>query len=199
MLSVDYRMSPEYSIEKSVDDALIAFEYLTSHGFDAHNIIVSGLSAGGGLALLLVLRLKKEKKLPKALILLSPWLDLTLSTKSIAENSHKDILSPESLKYFQDQILKSGSDLEKGSPYLLPPEELTGLPPICLDFGGDESFVDEISGFYHKAVKANIPIKMFSNPGLFHGYHVVCDLFPEGGRSIERIREWILSLKKFEE
>jgi len=195
IVSVDYRMTPEHSIEQAIEDALIAYDFVVEKS-GAKDIIFTGCSAGAGLATLLAMRLLKEKReLPKGIILLSPWLDLTLSTESIEKNESLDTLSKATMLYFQTLLLRSGSDLGRGSPFLAPIEDLIGLPPIYIDFSYDEILADEVIGFYQKALKAKVPIKMFALPGFFHGYQVLGDLFPEGKQVVERLRDWIKGLK----
>ena len=83
VLSFDYRLAPEHPYPAATEDAMKAWNYLMLLGYGARDIIIAGDSAGGNLALSLVLKLKEEKRLlPRGLVLLSPWTDLTSSGKS---------------------------------------------------------------------------------------------------------------------
>lgn len=79
VISFDYRLSPEHAYPEALDDGMALWEYLTET-YDPDHIIIAGDSAGGNLALCLTQKLKStERKLPKGLVLFSPWTDMTCS------------------------------------------------------------------------------------------------------------------------
>ena len=80
VLCFDYRLAPENPYPAACEDAMKAWDYLMLLGYGARDVIVAGDSAGGNLALSLVHKLKQQKRLlPRGLVLLSPWTDLTSS------------------------------------------------------------------------------------------------------------------------
>jgi acetyl esterase/lipase len=86
-ISVDYRLAPESPYPAAVEDAKAAYVGLLSQGVDPGRISVAGESAGGGLAIALLLALKSAGiPLPSSAFLMSPWADLTLSGNTITEN-----------------------------------------------------------------------------------------------------------------
>lgn len=79
----DYRLAPEHPYPAAAEDAMRAWNYLMLLGYGARDVIVAGDSAGGNLALSLTLKLKEEGRLlPRGLMLMSPWTDLTSSGRS---------------------------------------------------------------------------------------------------------------------
>lgn len=99
VLGVDYRLAPVHPFPCALDDALTAYSWLLQQGFHARQVAVAGDSAGGGLAMALLLKLKEEHPgdslptlLPSACILFSPWVDLTIGGKSLVENYETDRL-----------------------------------------------------------------------------------------------------------
>lgn len=83
VLSFDYRLAPEHPYPAAMEDAVKAWNYLMLLGYGARDVIIAGDSAGGNMALSLVLKLKEEKRiLPRGLVLMSPWTDLTSSGKT---------------------------------------------------------------------------------------------------------------------
>uniref|UniRef100_A0A383VRR2 Alpha/beta hydrolase fold-3 domain-containing protein n=1 Tax=Tetradesmus obliquus TaxID=3088 RepID=A0A383VRR2_TETOB len=83
VLCVDYRLAPEHPFPAALDDALAVYKYLlTEEGYDSHNIVMLGDSAGGGLVMALLQLLNKlpdehdNLEMPAAVVLYSPWVDL---------------------------------------------------------------------------------------------------------------------------
>ena len=100
VLSFDYRLAPEHPYPAALEDAMKAWDYLMLLGYGARDVIVAGDSAGGNMALSLVLKLKKQNRiLPRGLVLMSPWTDLTSSGKSHLTRAEVDpVLNEEYLK-----------------------------------------------------------------------------------------------------
>lgn len=98
----EYRLAPEYPYPAALNDALHCYLTLLEQDIDAEDIVIAGDSAGGGLALALALDLKERRLAPaQALMLLSPWVDLTLRHNSIRRNAAIDpMLSPAALAHF---------------------------------------------------------------------------------------------------
>ena len=91
VLSFEYRLAPEHPYPAAVEDAVKAWDYLMYQGYGARDVVVAGDSAGGNLALVLTHLLKEAgRRLPRALILLSPWTDMTASGKSYQERAAID-------------------------------------------------------------------------------------------------------------
>ena len=83
VLCFDYRLAPEHPYPAAMEDAMAAWNYLMLLGYGARDVIVAGDSAGGNMALSLVLKLKEQKRiLPRGLVLMSPWTDLTSSGRT---------------------------------------------------------------------------------------------------------------------
>jgi acetyl esterase/lipase len=80
--TVDYRIAPDYRYPAALEDALRAWAWLLDHKYRAQDILVAGDSAGGNLALALTLKLREMgAETPNALILMSPWTDMTGGTR----------------------------------------------------------------------------------------------------------------------
>ncbi len=91
VLCFDYRLAPEHPYPAALEDAVAAWDYLMLLGYGAREVIVAGDSAGGNLALALTLSLKAQKRLlPRGLVLMSPWTDLTSSGESFQTKAEVD-------------------------------------------------------------------------------------------------------------
>ena len=96
VISVGYRLAPEYPYPAAVDDALAAYEALVHNGTDPSDIALAGESAGGGLAVATLVNARDHGlPLPAAAFVMSPYVDLTLSGTSMGTKSEVDPLSPE--------------------------------------------------------------------------------------------------------
>ena len=90
-LLIDYRKAPENPFPAALDDSYQAYTYLLDKGYDAENIVVVGDSAGGGLTIALQYELKDfQIDLPLCSVLLSPYLDLTGTGRSVKHNAKND-------------------------------------------------------------------------------------------------------------
>ena len=86
-LSINYRLAPEHPFPAAIDDTYSAYEWLINEGISPEHIIVSGQSAGGGLCLALLLKIKDNNFYqPKGAIALSPWTDLSQTGKTMLTN-----------------------------------------------------------------------------------------------------------------
>ena len=138
MTHIDYPLAPEHHYKQTFNMVSGAYEMLIKqYPFD--NFIFMGDSAGGGLALAFAQKLIKEKhkKFPVKIVLLSPWLDLTMSNPAIKKQEHSDHIL--TLKMLQHAGMKY-SNGDKQDQYLLSPinGKLTNLPKTIVFFGTEE-------------------------------------------------------------
>lgn len=124
LLCFNYRLAPENVYPAQLEDALKAWDYLMLLGYGAKDIILIGDSAGANLALSLTLNLKETGRiLPGAMVLYSPWTDMTMSGKSYSTKKKLDpVLTKEYIEqcsaryiYGTDTIPKKNKKVEKPS------------------------------------------------------------------------------------
>ncbi len=161
-----YRLAPETPFPGAVEDALEAYEYLLSKGYSC--ITICGESAGGGLSYSLCLRLKQlELPMPKAIIAISPWLDLTLSGSSYVTNCDKDVaLTMKQVHFFADAYTDSPQD-PLASPLF---GDLSHLPPSLIFAAAEELLLSDAESIHEKLQIADIPSQLHVQENRWHAY-----------------------------
>jgi len=153
--------------------------------------VIVGDSAGGGLTLSTLVALKDAgEPLPVAAVCLSPWTDLAITGESWSTKAEVElILDP-------DEVSKSAKMyLRDANPYtpLASPlyADLTGLPPLLIQVGTDEILLSDSTRFAERAKAAGVNVKLEIWEGMFHVWHFVANILPEGRQAIDRIGHFI--------
>ncbi|ORZ13460.1 alpha/beta hydrolase fold-domain-containing protein [Absidia repens] len=199
VFAINYRLAPETKFPGALYDAVQAFLYLIDptekYNFDPKRILVMGDSAGGGLALAMLLYLRDhDLPSPEGACLLSPWVDLSFSYPSWNSASLFDYLpnNPDKLTGMNPQKLYLGDDFSASMlkhPYVSPlfAEHFEHLPPIMVQSGGCESLRDEIDALYQKINQSNTT---FIHNEVYQDMVHVFQAFPLG-KSVEEAIESI--------
>lgn len=192
VLAPDYRLAPEHPFPAAIDDAVDAYTWLTGAGFDPGHVVISGDSAGGGLTLALLLALRdRGLPLPAGAVGISPMLDLTLSSASIDANLTKDPqVSRAFLQVAVGHYLPPDVDpkVPLGSPVFA---DLTGLPPLLLQAGGDEALLDDSLRLGDAAVAAGVDVTVECWDSMMHVWHMLAPRLPEANAALASIAAWI--------
>ena len=186
-LSINYRLAPEHPFPAAIDDTYSAYEWLVNKGISPKHIIVSGQSAGGGLCLALLLKIKDNNfSQPLGAVALSPWTDLSQTGKTMVTNEKID---PIISKQYLDRFAKLYFPNSHNMSYLASPiiGELSGLPDILIQVGSAETMLDDSKRFYEKAKKANVNIKLEVWEDMFHGWHSNAHILNDANKAIKNI------------
>jgi acetyl esterase/lipase len=174
-----------------LDDAISAYRWLLAEGAAPAQLAVMGDSAGGGLALATLLRLRDEGlALPAAAVGISPWTDLALTGESVHINAKMDpILDVEQTAVFARRYL-AGTDPR--NPYASPLYgDPRGLPPILIQVGSDEILRDDAVRMAAKLRAAGCSVELEVWPRMPHAWHLFARILPEGKRALERIGAFV--------
>ncbi|MCH5339305.1 MAG: alpha/beta hydrolase [Acetatifactor sp.] len=172
VLCFDYRLAPEHPYPAATEDAMKAWNYLMLLGYGARDVILTGDSAGGNLALSLTLRLKEEGRLlPRGLVLLSPWTDLTSSGKSFQTRAEVDPVLDSAYIDRMVSAYAEGKDLR--DPYISPLfGRFEGFPPTYIQVGENEILLSDSKRLHQAFVEANVSVKMDTYPGMWHVFQM---------------------------
>lgn len=190
-LLIDYRLAPEHPFPAALEDACAAYEWLLSQGNAPDQIVLAGDSAGGTLALALLVYLRdRDRPLPAAAVCLSPGPDLTFSGESWVFNARKDVLIDEREVRQAVALYLNGADPRAplASPYFA---DLAGLPPLLIQVGAHEVFLSDASRFAEKAGQAGVAVTLEVWPGMQHVWQFAAKLLPEGRSAICRIGRFV--------
>jgi acetyl esterase/lipase len=189
----EYRLAPEHPFPAAVDDAVAAYRALLAQGIAPRRIALLGDSAGGGLVMATLLALREAKiELPGAVVLLSPWLDMTMSGDSLRTRAEADPwLSPEALEPFSRLYRGERNPAE---PWLSPLfAELAGLPPILIQVGDQEILLSDSTRMAERARQAGVDVELEVWDELWHVWHLFAPTLPEANQALERIGTFVRS------
>lgn len=184
VLCFDYRLAPENPYPAALQDAMKAWDYLMLLGYGARDVIIAGDSAGGNMALSLVLKLKEEERLlPRGLVLMSPWTDLTSSGKTHQSRAAVDpVLDAEYLErmiqgYVKGQVMDMPEDLENSmdlnNPMISPLfGDFTGFPPTYIQVGDNEILLSDSIMLHKKMIQENVSVKLDVFKGMWHVFQM---------------------------
>jgi epsilon-lactone hydrolase len=191
VLFPEYRLAPEHPFPAAIDDVLAAWRWLrTDEGLSASSIAVAGDSAGGGLAVaLLVAARDAGEALPPAAVLMSPTVDLTSSGASMTERADQDPIStPAMLRQFAADYL-AGADPRTplASPLFA---SLSGLPPLLVQVGTADLLLSDSERLATAATEAGVDVTLQVGEGLPHVYQLMLGT-PEAAEATEQIGQFL--------
>ena len=188
--SLDYRLAPEHPFPAAVVDAWMGYWWLIQQGFAPEHIVVAGDSAGGGLALALVVALR-DAGLPEpaGAALLSPWVDLALTTPSLAANEDTDFLNPAVLAASATMYLAGRAAAEPlASPLYA---DLCGLPPLLVQVGTAEMLLDDGVRLAERGAAAGVDVTLERWDDMVHVWHFMFLIEPRARQAIRSIAQFV--------
>jgi monoterpene epsilon-lactone hydrolase len=175
-----YRLAPEHVFPAALEDALAAWRALAAAGRGP--IVLAGMSAGGGLAVSLMLRLRAEGlPMPVATALFSPWTDLAATGPSTRTNEACDAM-------FTRKTLLIGARAVLGTASARDPlaspiyGDLVGLPPMLVHAGADEALRDDATRLVDRARAAGVDAQLELWPDVPHSWQLM-PFIPEATES----------------
>lgn len=192
VLSFDYRLAPEHPYPAALEDVMKAWDYLMLFGYGARDVILAGDSAGGNLALALVHKLKQEGRiLPRGLVLMSPWTDLTSSGTS--HETRREVDPVLNAEYLEQMIQNYAAGQELTQLSISPLfGNFENFPSTYIQVGDNEVLLDDSVMLHKKMVEANVPVQIDVFPGMWHVFQM--SPFKTAYEAMEKNAEFIYDI-----
>lgn len=173
-LVIDYGIAPQDPFPKGLDQVIDLLERLDLPA----DWFILGDSSGAGMAVATVFRLRGAgRQLPKKLILMSPWVDLTLANPDIDLNKHEDVMM--TVERLSCAARDYAGKHDPADPLISPIfADLTGLPPMLIQMGTADLLLADCRRFYQKCLDAGVDARYEEYPDAFHDF-MMLSILPE--------------------
>jgi len=191
LFSVEYGLAPERVFPAALEDALAAYRALLADGREWRTVAVGGDSAGGGIAMAMLVALRDAgEPLPACAFTLSAWADLTCTGDSYLGNAEIDpLVTPEmGLENAAGYLGAHDPKDPLASPVFA---DLTGFPPLLLQVGTDEMLLDDSVRLADNARTAGVEVELQVADGMMHVYQLLTWLVPEAQGAIDEIGAFV--------
>ena len=184
VLVPDYRLAPEHPFPAAVEDSLRAYEWMLDQGVAPNHLTIAGDSAGGGLVLSVLLRLKQQKApLPGAVVLFCPWIDLGGWTSGHHSNVTAPLASTDETRLLVAAYL-AGHPLD--DPIVDPlSADLTGLPPMLIQAATGDAWLTDAKALAAHAKQCRVDVRLELYPVDAHAFQLFWSFLPEAADAIE--------------
>lgn len=187
-----YPFAPERPYPAATDQCFAAYQFLVEQGINPAKIVLAGDSAGGGLALSVLLQIKHHGlQLPLCTVGLSPATNCLPDHAVIERYCNKDsMLSADIVKkvidlYVPDESLRQ-------HPFASPVNgDFHGLPPLMITIGNGEVLYEDALTLRRRAEAAGVKVKWLERSKAFHVWPIMTPFVPEANQDLKRIVSFI--------
>lgn len=191
VLMLDYRLAPEAPFPAAVEDGVCGYRWLLEQGFTPAQIAIGGDSAGGGLVVATLVSARDQGlAMPRAAVCISPRGDMTCSNDSFRTRDALDPMVKHAGITQMAALYLNGAD--PNTPLASPNfADLTGLPPLLIHVGSDETLYDDAIALDDKAKADGVQSTLEVWDKMMHVWHAFHPMLPEGHDGIERVGEFL--------
>ena len=170
--SLEYRLSPENKYPDSLDDALLAYEWLEKNGYTSDNISVCGDSAGAHLAASLVHKLiaDNSNRLPDSQLLIYPMCDPGCKSESYDDLAEGYLLTKKTMIWFWEKFGKSEENIKDQAFNLLKLDTDLAMPNTIIITAGFDPLCDDGEKYAYLLHEKGDKVKQLHYPNMFHGF-----------------------------
>jgi monoterpene epsilon-lactone hydrolase len=192
VLNPDYRLAPEHPFPAANEDAMAAYRWLVAGGWDPSKIVIGGDSGGGIPALATLVALAGSDEQVAAGIVISGWLDLTMSLPAFVDRVDRDLINdPPAQAQLRDLVLNGHDPADpKASPLFA---DLHGLPPLYVLASEEEVLYDDNAELAKRAGAAGVDVVFVALPVVPHVPTLWAGNLPEADEQVKAIGAWLRS------
>lgn len=198
VVSVDYRMAPEYTFPAAHEDAWTALTWTLKNiaglNGDPNRILVAGDSAGGNLSACVAFRAKKENIKLAGQVLVYPWVDGRINSASVKRNANGYFLTKETMLWFQKKYTPDPKD--HCNPLVSPlfEDDFSDLAPAFVLTAEYDPLLDDGKSYADKMSAAGVRVLYKEYKGLVHGFFNIPGIDPGGMQAYRDIRDFVQSV-----
>lgn len=188
---LDYRRAPEHPYPAALDDVKSFYHYLINEGWKPDQIFLGGDSGGCTLALALALELRDNgQQLPAGIIMISPYVDITLSSPSLHNNIKRDPM-------VKSYALRRGGEgyrgkLKANDPRISPIfANLKNLPPLLIQAGSEEILVDDAIKLAKRAQEFDVTTELHIYENMWHNFQMFNRFIKKSDLALDEIGQFI--------
>jgi epsilon-lactone hydrolase len=187
VLNVDYRLAPEHPHPAPVEDSVAAYRWLLDQGITPAHLAVAGDSAGGGLTLSTLLKLRDDGlPQPAGAVPLSPWVDMEALGATMASNAGKDVMVNEAAIKGMAEMFLMGQ--EARDPLAAPLYgDYRGICPMLVQVGADETLLDDAIRVADTARAAGVDVTLEIFAEMQHVFQLSAGNMPEADDAVAQI------------
>jgi epsilon-lactone hydrolase len=189
----DYRLAPEHPFPAGLEDALKAYQWLLER---SDRVVVAGDSSGGGLAMSLLLTLKRDGlPLPAGVVLFCPGVDLAGTVK--VKTRRSDEPQPAIARDMSERVVAAylaGHPVDDPvvSPLLA---DLSGLPPMLIQAATGDQYIAEAQALAARAAEHGVDARLELYPVATHVFQIFWTFLPEATEAIESAGRFARSVR----
>lgn len=192
-LALEYRLAPEHKFPAAVEDSVAAYKWLIGQGYKPNKIVIAGDSAGGGLTLATLLKIRDDK-LPMAAagVAISPWADMEGTGDSFKTRASRDpMVGSGNLGGMAKNYL---GDQDPKHPLASPIHaDFRGVAPLLIQVGDAETLLDDSNKVAAKAKSGGVKVELEVWDDMIHVWHAFAKILPEGQQAIDKIGKFVLA------